>query len=130
MVRIRTNVATHRRKKRVLNRAKGYFAQKSKRYRQAKRTLIKAMTYSYRDRKARKGEFRELWTIRINAACRESGIAYSRFIKGLTAAKIEINRKMLAELAVSAPDVFKKLVEVAQNQNGAVRPAPKAAKVS
>lgn len=130
MVRVRTNVATHRRKKRVLNRAKGYFAQKSKRYRQAKRTLIKAMTYSYRDRKARKGEFRELWTIRINAACRESGIVYSRFIKGLTAAKVEINRKMLAELAVSAPDVFKKLVEVAQNQNGAVRPAPKAATVS
>lgn len=72
------------------------------------------MTNATRDRKAKKGEFRKLWTVRINAACREAGISYSRFIKGLTSAKVEINRKMLAEIAVISPEVFKKLVKLAQ----------------
>lgn len=124
MVRVRTNVAGHRRKKRVLKAAKGYFLQRHKRFRQAKRTLIKAMSNAYRDRKVMKGEYRRLWTVRINAACRENGLNYSRFIKGLTEAKVTVNRKMLAELAVSSPVAFKRLVKVAQEHLTAV-PAKK-----
>lgn len=114
MVRIKTSVASHRRKKRVLKKAKGQFGQRSRNYSQAKRSLIKGLIYQYRDRKAKKREFRALWIIRINAACQESGIKYSRFIKGLKDANIELNRKVMAELAVTAPDVFKELVNVAQ----------------
>ena len=88
MVRIRHSVSTHRRKKRLLKKAKGQFGQRSKRYQQAKRSLMKGMVYSYRDRKERKRDFKRLWIIRINAACRQAGITYSRFIKGLSAAKI------------------------------------------
>lgn len=115
MARVRTNVATHRRKKRVLKAAKGYFQQKHKRFRQAKRTLIKAMTYAYRDRKVKKNDFRRLWIIRINAACQDAGISYSRFIKGLTVAKVAVDRKMMAELAVSSPVAFRSLVKIAQD---------------
>lgn len=124
MVRVRTNVAGHRRKKRVIKAAKGYFQQRHKRYRQAKRARIKAMKYAYRDRKVKKGEFRRLWTVRINAACREAGISYSRFIAGLTKAKVVFNRKMLAELAISSPAAFKKLVKLAQD-NVTAAPAKK-----
>ncbi len=120
MVRVRTNVATKRRKKRVLKASKGYFQQRHKRYRQAKRTQIKAQAYAYRDRKVRKGEFRKLWTVRINAACRQAGITYSRFISGLIKAKVALDRKMIAELAVSAPDVFNRLVKIAQEHAGVV----------
>ncbi len=101
MVRIKHAVSTRRRKKRLLKRAKGQFAQRSRRYQQAKRSLIKGMVYATRDRKVRKREIRNLWIIRINAACRENGIPYSRFIKGLINAKVVINRKMLAEVAVT-----------------------------
>lgn len=114
MVRIKHSVSTHRRKKRVLKQAKGQFGQKSRRYQQARRSLMKAMVYAYRDRKVRKRELRSLWIIRINAACRESGISYSRFIKGLQEAKVGINRKMMAELAVNSPVAFKRLVQMAQ----------------
>ena len=115
MVRVKTNVATHRRKKRVLKQTKGQFAQRSKRYQQAKRSLIKSLKYQYRDRKVRTREYRRLWIVRINAACREAGITYSRFIKGLTNAKIAIDRKTLADLAVHSADAFKKLIEVSKN---------------
>ncbi len=126
MVRIRTNVATKRRKKRVLKAAKGYFQQRHKRYAQARRTRIKAQVYSYRDRKVRKGEFRKLWTVRINAACREAGITYSRFISGLIKAKVALDRKMIAELAISSPAAFKRLVKIAQ-EHVKVAATPKAA---
>ncbi|MBP9853876.1 MAG: 50S ribosomal protein L20 [Candidatus Omnitrophica bacterium] len=115
MVRIKTSVASHRRKKRVLKAAKGFFGHRSRRYLQAKRTVIKGLVYEYRDRKVKKREFKRLWIIRINAACKESGIQYSRFIKGLTDSKIEVNRKIIAELAVSSPDAFKKLVDIAKD---------------
>ena len=114
MVRVRSSVATRKRKKRVLKQTKGQFGHRKSRYRQAKKSLIKGMVYAFRDRKARKRDFKSLWIVRINAACRQEGIAYSRFIKGLKSAGILINRKMLAELAISAPDAFKKIVVIAQ----------------
>ena len=114
MVKISHSVASKKRKKRVLRQAKGHYAQKHKRFRQAKRSVIKAMVYSYRDRKVRKREFRHLWIARINAACRAAGISYSRFIKGLTDAKVAINRKMLAEMAVSSPETFRQIVGLAK----------------
>ncbi len=128
MVRVRTNVATKRRKKRVLKAAKGYFQQRSKRYAQARRSRIKAQVYSYRDRKVRKGEFRKLWTVRINAACREAGMTYSRFISGLLKAKVAIDRKMISELAISSPAAFKRLVKIAQDHVGLVATPKIAAK--
>ena len=115
MVKIKSAVARKKRRSRVLKMAKGSYAHRSKHFTQAKRTVMRGMVYSYRDRKVRKREFRSLWIIRINAACRDSGIAYSRFIKGLADAKIAINRKMLAEMAVSSPEAFLKLVEIAKN---------------
>ena len=118
MVRVRTTRPAHRRKQRVLKRAKGFFGQRSRRFQQAKRAVIKAMVYSYRDRKVRKRDFRRLWIARINAACRASGITYSRFIKGLADAKVAMDRKMMAELAVNSPDAFKQLIKVAQNGKG------------
>lgn len=115
MVRVRGTIAAKNRKKRVLKKAKGQFGKRSKNYRQALKSVIKGMTYEYRDRKVRKREFRRLWIVRINAACKENGIQYSRFIKGLNDANVEVNRKVIAELAVSAPEAFKELVKVAQN---------------
>jgi large subunit ribosomal protein L20 len=114
MVRVRHAVSSHKRKKRVLKQTKGQFAQKHTRYRQAKRSLIKGRTYAFRDRKVKTRQFRGLWIVRINAACQEAGITYSRFIKGLKQAKIGVNRKMIAELAVHSPDAFKKLLDMAQ----------------
>ncbi len=114
MVRIKHAVSTRRRKKRLLKRAKGQFAQRSRRYRQARKSVARGLVYAYRDRKNHKRQMRSLWIIRINAACREYGIAYSRFIKGLSNAQVEIDRKQLAELAVNSPEAFKKLVELAQ----------------
>ncbi len=114
MVRIRTVVASHRRKKRVLKEAKGQFGHRSTRYVQAKRSVLKGMTYAYRDRKVKKREFKRLWIVRINAACREAGTTYSRFLKGLSDANIEINRKLIAELAISSPEAFNNLVKTSQ----------------
>ncbi|OGX19092.1 MAG: 50S ribosomal protein L20 [Omnitrophica WOR_2 bacterium GWC2_45_7] len=114
MVRVRSVLARHKRKKLVVKQAKGQFGHRSKRFRQAKKSIIKGLTYQYRDRKVKKGEFRRLWIIRLNAACKEAGISYSRFIKGLTEAKVEINRKLLADLAVNSKEVFGKFVEVAK----------------
>ncbi len=115
MVRVRTAVASRKRKKRVLKAAKGQFGHRSKHFSQAKRSVIKGMAYSFRDRKVKKREFRSLWIIRINAACQEQGLTYSRFINGLTQAGVNINRKILADLAVNATDSFKELVALAKN---------------
>ena len=114
MVRVRSAVTAQKRKKRVLKKAKGQFGHKSTRYRQAKRSVIKGLTYAYRDRKVKKREFKRLWIIRINAACQEAGVSYSRFMNGLKKAKIEIDRKVLSELAVSSPAAFKKLVKLSK----------------
>lgn len=113
MARITNAVASHKRKKRVLKQAKGQFGHRSKHYSQAIRSVIKGMAYEYRDRKVKKREFRRLWILRINAACRENGVPYNRFIKGLADANVEINRKLIAELAVSSPVAFKKLLKMA-----------------
>ena len=114
MVRVRSTIATKKRKKRVLKRAKGQFGHRSRRYQQAKRSVIKGLTYAYRDRKVRKREFRRLWIIRINAACHEAGMTYSRFIDGLRQAKVNIDRKILSALAVNSPEAFKKLVNLSK----------------
>ena len=136
MVRIKHSVATHKRKKRVLKQTKGQFGHRKNRFRQAIKSLTRGLVYAYRDRKVKKGEFKRLWITRINAACRESGIQYSRFIHGLANAKVEINRKMLADLAVHSPEIFKELVKVAQDAQGkkesrvkgVAKPAAKAVK--
>jgi len=114
MVRIKTNVYSHKRKKRVLKEAKGQFGDRSKRYKEAIKSLIGSRQYAYFDRKKKKGEYRSVWIIRLNAACRESGITYSRFISGLKAANITMDRKVLADLAVTQPEVFALIVEKAK----------------
>jgi large subunit ribosomal protein L20 len=117
MVRIKHAVSTRRRKRRLLKRAQGQFGQRHRRYQQAKRSLMKSMTYAYRDRRLKKREFRNLWVVRINAACREQGLSYSRFMSGLTKAQVAINRKVLADLAVNSPVAFKRLVKLAKDSN-------------
>lgn len=127
MARIKHASATKRRKNRVLKRVKGQFGHRSKRFRQAIRSLTKGMQYAYRGRKLKKREMRRLWNIRINAACRELGMPYSRFIKGLTNAQVAIDRKMLADLAVQSPEVFAQLVNLSK-ENLAAKPEKKTAK--
>src|ERR1700683_2952288 len=114
MVRIKTNVYSHKRKKRVLKEAKGQFGDRSKRYKEAIKSLIASRQYAYFDRKKKKSEYRSLWIIRLSAACRESGILYSRFISGLKAAQITLDRKVLADLAVTEPEVFAQIIEQAK----------------
>jgi len=116
MAKIKHSVATHKRKKRVLKKSKGYFGDRSKQFQQARRTQMRAMVFAYRDRRVKKREFRALWIVRINAACRELGLGltYSKLINGLKKAKIELDRKILAELAVNDTKAFKKLTEIAK----------------
>jgi len=99
------------RRKKILKLAKGFFGAKRKNYRTAKEAVEKALQYSYRDRRNKKRDFRKLWNIRINAAVREYGLSYSRFINGLNKADIIINRKILSNLAAAEPDTFKQIVE-------------------
>lgn len=99
------------RRKKILKLARGFFGAKRKNYRTAKEAVEKALQYSYRDRRNKKRDFRKLWNIRINAAVREYGLSYSRFINGLNKADIIINRKILSNLAASEPDTFKQIVE-------------------
>jgi large subunit ribosomal protein L20 len=113
MVRIKASVARKLGRKRLFRKTKGYYGQKKNRQGQAARALNKAMRYSTKHRKARARDFRSLWIVRINAACQESGLTYSRFIRGLTAANVKLDRKMLAEVAINDPAAFKKIVEVA-----------------
>jgi large subunit ribosomal protein L20 len=114
MAKIKHSVATRKRKKRLLKKAKGYWGDRSKQYRQARRALMHALVYAYRDRRVKKRDFRRLWIARINAACRAAGITYSKFISGLKKAKVSLDRKILADLAVKDAHAFKKLVEIAK----------------
>jgi large subunit ribosomal protein L20 len=114
MARVKRAVNAAKKRRVVLDRASGYRGQRSRLYRKAKEQMLHSMTYSYRDRKDRKGQFRRLWIQRINAAARSHGMTYNRFIQGLKAAELEVDRRMLAELAVNEPEVFKTLVELAK----------------
>jgi len=113
MTRVKRGVTAHRRHRKVVKAAKGYRGLRSKTFKQAKNAVAKAGMHAYKHRKTRKREFRRLWITRINAACRELGTSYSRFIDGMTKKGIEVNRKILAELAVSEPEAFKAVVEAA-----------------
>lgn len=112
MAKVKHSVATRKRKKKALRKAKGFWGDRSKQYRQARRALMHALVYAYRDRRNKKREFRRLWVTRINAACRAAGISYSKFINGLKKAKINLDRKVLADLAVKDSHAFKKLVDL------------------
>jgi len=114
MTRANTGVARHRRKTRLMKDVKGYTGGRRRLLRSALEARNRAAAYAYRDRKKRKIEFRKLWIQRINAACRQHGLTYSRFINGLVRANVEVNRKMLAELAVRDDDAFNQLVESAR----------------
>jgi len=114
MARVKNGAVTKARHKKVLKQAKGYFGSKHRLYKSAKEQLMHSGQYAFRDRKQKKREFRKLWITRINAACRENGISYSRFIEGLNKAGVEVNRKMLSEIAINDPKAFTELVEVAK----------------
>jgi len=112
MARVKHSVATHKRKKKLLKRAKGYFQDRSKQFQQAKRTVDRALVYQYRDRRRKKRIFRSLWITRISAACRQAGITYGVFLQGLKKAKVNLDRKILSELALSEPEVFDKILKL------------------
>ena len=114
MARVKRALNAKKKRRVVLERASGYRGQRSRLYRKAKEQVTHSLVYAYRDRKARKGEFRKLWIQRINAACRENGMSYSRFINGLKNAEVEVDRKVLADIAVTDPTAFAALVEVAR----------------
>ncbi|MCI1821615.1 MAG: 50S ribosomal protein L20 [Megasphaera sp.] len=116
MARIKVGVTAHRRHKKILKLAKGYRGTRSRLFKKANESVMKALSYARRDRRAKKREFRKLWIARINAATRANGMSYSRFICGLTRAGVAVNRKMLADLAVHDAAAFTKLVEVAKQQ--------------
>ncbi len=113
MPRVKGGFKTRRKHKKVLKMAKGYRGGRSKLYRSAVETVSRALNYAYRDRKVRKREFRRLWIVRINAAARQHGLSYSRFIAGLTKAEVEVDRKILADLAVNDPAAFGKFADIA-----------------
>ena len=123
MPRVKGGYTTRRRRKAVLKLAKGYYGSKHALYRTANAQVMRSLVYAYRDRKNRKREFRKLWISRINAACQLNGIKYSRFINGLALANIQINRKMLAEMAVYDAEGFANLVTLAQNALANKKPA-------
>ncbi|MBO5248370.1 MAG: 50S ribosomal protein L20 [Clostridia bacterium] len=114
MARVKGAMMTRKRRKKILKLAKGYFGAKSKQFRTANEAVMKSLTYAYIGRKLKKRDFRSLWITRISAACAQNGINYSRFINGLKKANISLNRKVLAELAVSDPAAFTSLVEKAK----------------
>jgi large subunit ribosomal protein L20 len=114
MPRTKNTVASRERKKKYLKAAKGYFLGRSKLYRTAREAVERGMVYAYRDRRVRKRDFRTLWIARINAAARLNGMSYNRFISGLKKADVDINRKILAEMAVNDSEGFKKLAEIAK----------------
>ncbi|WP_428897575.1 large subunit ribosomal protein L20 [Parelusimicrobium proximum] len=113
-MRIKFSVARHARKKKVLKRAKGYYGDKSRRLRMATQQVDKSLVHAYTGRKDKKTSYRQLWITRINAAVREEGMSYSKFIAALAKANITLNRKMLAEMAIQDPLSFKKIVDIAQ----------------
>ena len=114
MARVKRAVNAHKKRRETLERAAGYRGQRSRLYRKAKEQVQHSMVYSYRDRKAKKGEFRKLWIQRINAAARAEGMTYNRFIQGLREAGVEVDRKILADLAVNDAGAFVQLVETAR----------------
>lgn len=117
MPRSTNNPASRERRRKVLKRAKGFVGGRRKMFRTAKETVMRALSYATRDRKVRKRDFRRLWTVRINAACRMHGIKYSEFIAGLKAANVQLDRKSLAELAVRDMDAFKQVVELVSSKS-------------
>ncbi|HIR48386.1 MAG TPA: 50S ribosomal protein L20 [Candidatus Faecimonas gallistercoris] len=123
MARVKNGAVTKARHKKVLKQAKGYFGSKHRLYKSAKEQLMHSGQYAFRDRKQRKREFRKLWITRINAACRQNGISYSRFIEGLTKAGVEVNRKMLSEIAINDPKMFSEFVKIARDgKEGKISP--------
>ena len=114
MARVKDGIVTKARHKKILKQAKGYFGSKHRLYKTAKEQLMHSGAYAYRDRRAKKRDFRKLWITRINAACRQNDISYSKFINGLAKANVEVNRKMLSELAISNKEAFTELVNVAK----------------
>ncbi|UFU05097.1 50S ribosomal protein L20 [Ruania halotolerans] len=114
MARVKRAVNAHKKRRTVLERASGYRGQRSRLYRKAKEQVTHSFAYSYRDRRAKKGDFRRLWIQRINAAARAEGMTYNRLIQGLKAAEVEVDRRLLAELAVHDAVAFKALVETAK----------------
>ncbi|MEX5633887.1 MULTISPECIES: 50S ribosomal protein L20 [Parafrankia] len=114
MARVKRAVNAQKKRREVLEAASGYRGQRSRLYRKAKEQMLHSMTYSYRDRRARKGDFRQLWITRINAAARANGMTYNRFVQGLRLAGVEVDRKILADLAVNDAAAFAALVEVAR----------------
>ena len=115
MTRVKGGVVSKNRRRKVLKRAKGYFGSKHRLYKTAQEQLFHSGAYSFNDRKKRANDFRKLWITRINAACRNNDIVYSKFINGLKKANVEINRKMLSELAIFAPEEFTKLVKLSKD---------------
>ena len=115
MARVKNGAVTKARHKKVLKEAKGYFGSKHRLYKSAKEQLMHSGQYAFRDRKQKKRDFRKLWITRINAACRQNDISYSRFIEGLTKAGVEVNRKMLSEIAINDPKMFSEFVKVAKD---------------
>ena len=116
MARVKRAVNAQKKRRTTLELASGYRGQRSRLYRKAKEQMLHSLNYAYRDRRAKKGDFRQLWITRINAAARQNGMTYNRFIQGLKIAGVEVDRKILAELAVSEPAAFAALVEVAQRE--------------
>jgi len=114
VARVKRAVNAHKKRRTTLELASGYRGQRSRLYRKAKEQMLHSLNYAYRDRRARKGDFRQLWITRINAAARQNGMTYNRLIQGLRVAGVEVDRKILAELAVSDPAAFTALVEVAK----------------
>src|SRR5580765_4900518 len=114
MARVKRAVHSKKHRRTTLERAQGYYGNKSRSYRAANEQVMHSLQYAYRDRRARKGDFRKLWIQRINAACRENGTSYSRFINGLRLAEIDVDRKVLADLAVTDPAAFTALVKAAE----------------
>ena len=125
MTRVKNSVATRARRKKVLKRAKGYFGSKHRLFKTAQEQVMHSERYAFRDRKQKKRDFRKLWITRINAGCRENGISYSRFIDGLNKAGVEVNRKMLSELAIYDKEAFANLVKVAKEGKVVVKPVKK-----
>ncbi len=115
MARVKTAIITRKKHKKIIKRAKGYFGAKHYRFRTAKQAVMKSGMYAYVGRKDKKSNFRKLWITRINAAARQNGLTYSKLIAGLKKANISINRKMLAELAVTDSEAFAKIAETAKN---------------
>ena len=113
-MRVKTGVVRRRRHKKILKMAKGFYSGRRKHFRKAKEQIERSLVYAFRDRKQRKRDFRKLWIIRINAACRLNDISYSRFINGLKKAGIELDRKILADLAMNEPETFAKIVNKAK----------------